>query len=69
VLLRFDRRDDILALPEPSADKPVVAAWRLFARGVAQAKSGDAEAAAATRKELGAAIRTCPSRRCSAARG
>jgi tetratricopeptide (TPR) repeat protein len=60
VLLRFDRRDDILALPEPGADQPVVAAWRLFARGVAQAKSGDADAAAATRAQLTAAIRAVP---------
>ncbi len=60
VLLRFDRRDDILALPEPAADRPVMAAWRLFARGVAQAKSGDAAAAAASRAQLTAAIRAVP---------
>jgi hypothetical protein len=60
VLLRFDRRDDILALPEPAADRPVVAAWRLFARAVAQAKSGDADAAAASRTQLAAAIRAVP---------
>src|SRR5204863_8433608 len=40
VLLRFHRYDDILALPEPAADKPLRAAWRHYARGIALARTG-----------------------------
>jgi tetratricopeptide (TPR) repeat protein len=60
VLLRFDRYDDLLALPEPPADRPVMRAWQHFARGVAYAKQGDADEAARERGELAAAIRTVP---------
>ena len=40
VLLRFHRYEDILALPEPAADRPLRGAWRHFARGIALARSG-----------------------------
>jgi hypothetical protein len=60
VLVRFDRREEILALPAPAADRPVIGAWRLFARGVTLAKQGDAAGAASERAQLAAAIRALP---------
>ena len=49
VLLRFGRHDEILALPPPPADHPVEVAWWHFARGVALARTGKADAAAQER--------------------
>ena len=60
VLLRFGRHADILALTEPAADRPVQRAWHRFARGVALARTGRVEEAAAERKTLTAAITTVP---------
>jgi hypothetical protein len=45
VLLRFNKDDEVLALPEPVADKPVRVAWRHFARGIALARAGKTEEA------------------------
>jgi len=60
VLLRFGRYADILALPEPPADRPVQRAWHHFARGVALARSGKGDGAAAERKLLSESIATLP---------
>jgi len=60
VLLRFDRHDELLALPDAPADRPVIGAWRHFARGVAHAKRGDADGAARERAQLAEAIRAVP---------
>ena len=60
VLLRFHRYADVLALPEPAADRPVARAWRLFARGVAFAQQNDPASARAERAQLGVAIRAVP---------
>jgi len=60
VLMRFGRHADILALPDPALDRPVQRAWHHFARGVALAKTGKAEAAAAERTAWLAAVATVP---------
>ena len=60
VLLRFGRFDDVLALPDPPADRPVQNAWHRFARGVALAQKGDAAGAADERARLAAAIGAVP---------
>ena len=60
VLVRFGRWDDLLALPDPPADRPVQLAWHHFARGVALAQQGDAEGAGSERAQLAAAIRAVP---------
>ncbi len=60
VLLRFGRHDDILKLPEPAADRPVMQAWLHFARGVALARTGKAEPAAAERAALAQATARVP---------
>jgi tetratricopeptide (TPR) repeat protein len=60
VLLRFGRHADILALPEPPPEQPVVRAWLRFARGVALAQQGDAAAAREERTQLAQAIRAVP---------
>ncbi len=52
VLLRFGRHDEILALASPPADHPVEVAWWHFARGVALARTGQADQAAAARTAL-----------------
>jgi tetratricopeptide (TPR) repeat protein len=52
VLLRFQRYNDILALPEPAADKPLRAAWRHYARGVALARTGKVDEAVKERSML-----------------
>jgi hypothetical protein len=52
VLLRFGRHDDILASKEPPTDHPVEVAWWRFARGVALARAGKADQAAAERVAL-----------------
>lgn len=52
VLLRFGRHDEIIALAQPPASLPVELAWWRFARGVALARTGDADAAAKERTAL-----------------
>lgn len=60
VLMRFGRHADTLALTEPPQDRPVQRAWHHFARGVALAKGGKADEAAAERKILLTAIAAVP---------
>jgi tetratricopeptide (TPR) repeat protein len=60
VLLRFGHYAEVLALTEPPADRPVQRAWHHFARGVALARTGDADAASAERKVLTTAIAAVP---------
>jgi tetratricopeptide (TPR) repeat protein len=60
VLLRFHKWDDILALPEPAADKPVRAAWRHYARGIALARTGKIDEAVKERVALTAAKAAIP---------
>jgi tetratricopeptide (TPR) repeat protein len=60
VLMRFGQHAEILALPEPPADRPVQRAWHYFARGVALAKTGRIDQAAAERKALAGAIAAVP---------
>jgi tetratricopeptide (TPR) repeat protein len=60
VLMRFNRSTDILALTAPPADRPVQLAWHHFARGVALARTGKIDEAAAEQKILGEAIRKVP---------
>jgi hypothetical protein len=60
VLVRFARYADILALPEPAANRPVLAAWRHFARGVAYAQQGEMPSARAERESLTRAIGAVP---------
>jgi len=50
VLLRFGRHEEILALPTPPPNHPVEVAWWHFARGVALARTGKADAGAHERK-------------------
>jgi tetratricopeptide (TPR) repeat protein len=52
VLLRFGRYDELLGQPEPPEDRPVLRAWWRFARGVALARTGKPDEAAAERKAL-----------------
>jgi hypothetical protein len=52
VLVRFARHEDILALPAPAADQPVLTAWWHFARGVALARTGKVEEASQERDAL-----------------
>jgi hypothetical protein len=52
VLLRFGRHAEILALPTPPPNHPVEVAWWHFARGVALARTGKADAAAQERMAL-----------------
>ncbi len=60
VLLRFGRHDELLAVPAPSPTRPVLTAWWHFARGVALARTGDADAAAAAREALSTAAAAVP---------
>jgi tetratricopeptide (TPR) repeat protein len=60
VLLRFGRYDEILKLPEPPSDRPVIAAWWRFARGVALARTGQVDAAATERAQLVTATARVP---------
>ena len=52
VLMRFGRDDEILALPQPAADRPVEVAWWHFARGVTMARTGKLADAANEREAL-----------------
>jgi tetratricopeptide (TPR) repeat protein len=60
VLLRFGRHGEILARPEPPADRPVQRAWHHFARGVALARSGKTAEAEAARGALTKAVTAVP---------
>jgi tetratricopeptide (TPR) repeat protein len=60
VLLRFGRHADLLALPQPPADRPVLTAWWRFGRGVALARTAQPDAAATERKALDQAIAAVP---------
>ena len=60
VLMRFGRLDEILKVPEPAPDRPVETAWRHFARGVALARLGRIDEAAAERAALRAASSRIP---------
>ena len=54
VLLRFGQDAEVLALPQPAADRPVMTAWWHFARAQALARGGKIEEAAAERAALAA---------------
>ncbi len=60
VLLRFGRHDEVLALASPPATNPVEVAWWHFARGVALARTGKADAAAQERMALAEASAKVP---------
>jgi tetratricopeptide (TPR) repeat protein len=60
VLLRFNKYDDVLALPEPAADKPVRAAWRHFARGIALTRTGKMDEARSEREAMTKAAALIP---------
>ena len=60
VLLRFGRDADVLMLPAPPMDKPVMIAWWHFARGVALARTHQADAAAGERAQLADATAMVP---------
>ncbi len=60
VMLRFGQHTDILALPEPAANRPVMRAWRHFARGVAFARTGKIAEAAGERTALAQTIAQVP---------
>ena len=60
VLLRFHKYDEILAMPELPADKPLRAAWRHYARGIAFARTGKLEDAAKERLAMTAVQATIP---------
>ena len=60
VLLRFGRHEEILALASPPADHPVEVAWWHFARGVALARTGQADEATTERKALAEATSKVP---------
>ncbi len=60
VLLRFARHDEILQLPAPPADRPVMTAWWRFARGVAFARTGRIDQATVERDALDRTIGSVP---------
>jgi hypothetical protein len=60
VLLRFARHDEVLQVPEPPANRPVVVAWWRFARGVSLARTGRVDQAIAERDALGRATGAVP---------
>jgi tetratricopeptide (TPR) repeat protein len=60
VLLRFARGEEILALPQPGANRPVELAWWHFARGVALARTDKIDASAKERIELANASTKIP---------
>jgi tetratricopeptide (TPR) repeat protein/predicted small lipoprotein YifL len=60
VLLRFNQHDEILKLPEPAADRPVMQAWWRFARGVAFAKKRQVAEATAERTAFDQVVATVP---------
>ncbi len=60
VLLRFARNDDVLKLPAPPANRPVMSSWWHFARGVALARTRQVDPAASERDQLTASIARVP---------
>ena len=60
VLLRFDRDEEILALPQPASDHPVEVAWWHFARGVALARTHKIDDAVKARAALTEALGKVP---------
>jgi len=60
VLLRFNRHDEVLAIAQPPADHPVEVAWWRYARGVALARTGKPDDAAAERMALAEAATKVP---------
>jgi len=60
VLMRFHKYDEILALPEPAADKPLRAAWRHYARGIAFVRTGKVDEAVKERAALTASQAQIP---------
>ncbi len=60
VLLRFGLHDEILRSPAPPADHPVEVAWWHFAKGVALARTGKADAASVERAALADAVTKVP---------
>jgi tetratricopeptide (TPR) repeat protein len=60
VLLRFGKYDDAIAVSAPPANRPVMTAWWRFTRGVAFARTGRIEQAAAERTALDSAVSQVP---------
>lgn len=60
VLLRFALDDEVLAVAEAPADRPVMRAWRHYARGVAFARKRQLAEADAERQALTRAIAAVP---------
>jgi tetratricopeptide (TPR) repeat protein len=60
VLLRFRRDKDVLELPKPADNRPVMVAYWHFARGVAFARTGNLERAVEERRALTKAVTTVP---------
>jgi tetratricopeptide (TPR) repeat protein len=60
VLLRFGRDADVLMLPAPPMDRPVMTAWWHFARGVALARTHQTDAATNERAQLAATTAKVP---------
>lgn len=60
VLLRFGKYDEILTLPAPGADRPVMTAWWHFARGVSFAGKKQVDQARAERDALNKATALVP---------
>ena len=52
VLMRFGLDDEILALPQPAANRPVMTAWWHFARAQALARGGRIDEAAAEERSV-----------------
>ena len=60
VLLRFDKRSEVLSTPAPPSNRPVMAAWWHFARGVTLAKDGRTDEADREREALEEAAKSVP---------
>jgi tetratricopeptide (TPR) repeat protein len=60
VLLRFGKYEEAIALPAPPANRPVMTAWWRFTRGVAFARTGRVDQAAAERMALDSAASQVP---------
>jgi tetratricopeptide (TPR) repeat protein len=60
VLLRFGQDDEVLQLPEPPGDRPVMLAWWRFARGVSYARKGQVPEATTERAAFEEAVGRVP---------
>jgi len=60
VLLRFGRSEQVLQLPRPAADRPVMTAWWHFARAVSFARLGRLDESTAAAAALREALATVP---------